>query len=188
MSGRREDCAMNDYAASVIAYLTAVLGLWLWTRRSEKRAIRYQWRKLHGVLIRTAIVFLILHFIFAGIGLRTAYGYLIILVLPVFLCLFDLTGVASAVALGIGFAVREWIFWFPSRREFISRNPGPEKARLDTAMMGMTGVALTDLKPTGVILIEGTMQPARAVVGFISKGDDIAVESVGAFEFRVKKL
>lgn len=62
-------------------------------------------------------------------------------------------------------------------------NPGLKQVEL----VGQTGVAVSDLKPTGMIAINETEHYARSETGFIPKGEKIVVTMVGAFELMVRK-
>ena len=55
-----------------------------------------------------------------------------------------------------------------------------------TSLIGLSGIALGDLKPTGKVLIEGAEHFARSEAGFIPQGEKIVVTSVGAFEVGVR--
>lgn len=45
----------------------------------------------------------------------------------------------------------------------------------DQSAIGKTGVVLTDLKPGGYILVDGTQHQAQSVVGYITKGEKVKV-------------
>lgn len=62
-------------------------------------------------------------------------------------------------------------------------NPGLTQV----VLIGQVGVAVSDLKPTGMITINKVEHYARAGDGFIPKGEKIVVTSVGVFEVGVRR-
>lgn len=55
------------------------------------------------------------------------------------------------------------------------------------SLAGKKGLAKTDLKPKGTVLVEGELWEAESVSGDIAKGAEIAVTAVEGFKVRVKK-
>ena len=53
-------------------------------------------------------------------------------------------------------------------------------------LIGDVGMAVSDLKPTGMIIINEVKHFARSENGFIPQGERIVVTSVGAFEVGVR--
>lgn len=54
---------------------------------------------------------------------------------------------------------------------------GFKASTYDAAAIGKNGVALTDLKPGGYILVDGVKHQASSVSGYITKGTEITVIS-----------
>jgi len=55
------------------------------------------------------------------------------------------------------------------------------------SLAGKKGLAKTDLKPSGTVLVEGELWQAESVSGDIAEGSEIAVTDVEGFKVRVKK-
>ena len=86
-------------------------------------------------------------------------------------------GLLVAFGVIIGLYIR-WIIG-PIRRR--SRLTGPE------AMIGKTGVAITDLKPKGEIRVEGEIWRAESFSGNIEKGEQVTVKKLNGLVVRVEK-
>lgn len=178
---------MNDYTVTAGAFAITATCLWTKTRKSEVRYVRWQWRKPHWPLLRLLAVFLGLHVVFGLLGIRTALGFLFVGILAMAALTVEFSGLWAVPVAAVGLVLYEWVFWFPSRRQLILRNPRPARTKGDDHLIGLDGVAVSDLKPTGTILIRGVEHTARSDGGFIAKGEKVVIEAAGDFELKVKK-
>ncbi len=93
------------------------------------------------------------------------------------------------VLLGVGAIVRLAIWRIKSTREkntlFLSKDQaGYVASSYEAALIGKKGVASSDLKPSGNILVEGNQYQALAQTGYIVKGCEVEVISgQGAYYF-----
>ncbi|RMH31306.1 MAG: hypothetical protein D6692_00615 [Planctomycetota bacterium] len=71
-------------------------------------------------------------------------------------------------------------------RASIEREKSEREARL--ALIGAEGVALTALRPVGVVEIDGVRHDAKAEVGLIDRGTPIRVTGVDGMQIRVRAV
>lgn len=77
----------------------------------------------------------------------------------------------------------------PSEEELEARRARDVEARrLRDASIGKIGVVLTEMRPVGIIELEGKRVDALAEVGFISPGTKVRVVSVDANEMKVRPI
>ena len=55
------------------------------------------------------------------------------------------------------------------------------------SLVGMTGVASTDLRPSGRVYLEGEFYDANSLKGFVDKGDEVVVIRYENFQLYVRK-
>jgi membrane-bound ClpP family serine protease len=178
----------SEYTATAVTYIISACALWIWTRKSRNRYIRWQWRRRHWILLRLLVVVLALHGLFALLDVHPAVGFLFVGAFAVFSALGDYTGVWTAVIGAIGWILYQWLFWLPSRRQLILRNPRPVGRNRRLNLVGAEAVAASDLKPSGIITLQGMSRSARSQFGFITKGEKVVIESIGDFEVIVRKV
>ena len=65
---------------------------------------------------------------------------------------------------------------------------GYKASSFDISSIGKKGVALSDLKPGGYILVEGKKQQALSVSGYITKGSEVEVITGSEESLIVKQL
>lgn len=179
---------MRDHLAALLVVAAGYAGLWWFTRRSTNRYIRWQWRRPGWILLRWTVFVLALHGVFWLSGFSTLAAFAIIAGAS-FLLLIGSFGPLGFAVVVLGGLVHEWIFWFPSRRHWVLRLP--RRVRTPSAPRkepGKEGTALTDLRPGGVVLVDGIEHQARSVLGFVDKGEPIRVEEVGDFELLVRRV
>ncbi len=179
---------MNDYFASAVAYAIALTVLWFYTRKGKSGYVRWQWRAPHWILGRLLVVFVILHIGFALTGIPAAWGYLTIVLFGGLAYAADSTGVTFVPFALIGFVLREWIFWLPSRNQLILRTRKTSEAGKPEHLIGQVGQALSDLKLAGKIAVNGQEFYARSEAGFVGKGENVLVSSVGDFGLVVRRV
>jgi len=176
----------SEYLATAATFAVLAVGLWAGTRKSKVRYIRWQWRRPHWILLRLFILVLAFHGLFALLDVHPAIGFLCVGMFSLF-ALGDFGGLLTAAVLGVGWGFYQWIFWLPSRRQLILRNPRPFRRSHGSELVGVEGVAASDLRPTGIIRVLGTDRNARSEFGLIARGEKVVVESVGDFEVNVRK-
>jgi membrane-bound ClpP family serine protease len=179
---------MNNYIVTLATYGITGFALWLFTRKSKVGYIRWQWRKPRWILARLLAVFVLLHCVFALAGISAVWGYLFVGLLCGLAFVADYTGVFALLVISVGFVFREWVFWFPSRHQLILPNQKPTDGATHEHLIGVTGTAVSDLKPAGKILIADTEYPARSEGEFVNKGTPVVVKSAGDFELRVQSV
>jgi membrane-bound ClpP family serine protease len=179
---------MNDYFASAVAYTIALIALWFYTRKGKSGYVRWQWRAPHWILGRLLVVFVMLHIGFALTGIPAAWGYLTIVLFGGVAYTADLTGVTFVPFALVGFVLREWIFWLPSRNQLILRTRKTKDVKEHTNLVGQMGLTISDLKLAGKIEVNGQEFYARSEAGFVGKGEDVLVSSVGDFELVVRRI
>jgi membrane-bound ClpP family serine protease len=177
---------MSDLIATFCAYVIMAIVLWHYTRRSKSGYVRRQWRKPGWILLRLFSLFVLAHGVFVFFDISTAIGFAGLAAGVALVFVADFSGMIGFALAGVGFVLHEWVFWFPSRHDFFLRHPKPVKKPEPTTLIGLTGITLGDLKPTGKVLVEGAEHVARSENGFIPKGEKIVVTSVGAFEVGVR--
>lgn len=177
---------MTDLIATLCTYALTAVVLWRYTRRSKSGYVRRQWRKPGWILLRLFCLFVLAHGVFVFFDVSTALGFAGLAAGVALVFVADFSGMIGVVLAGVGFVLHEWVFWFPSRHQFFLRHPKPARKADKTSLIGLSGIALGDLKPTGKVLIEGAEHYARSEDGFIPKGETIVVTSVGAFEVGVR--
>lgn len=180
---------VNDYLATLIAYGITGCALWIWTRKSRVRYIRWQWRRPHWIGLRLLALFALFHGLFVLVGVPTGPGFVgLALVLAIG---------ATAGAFGwpvliwiaiVAVMLHEWVFWFPSRRRLILRDPRPAIRTVSDRWVGVEGVASSDLRPSGNVRVGGVERPARSNVGFVNRGERVVIEAEEDFELRVRKM
>jgi membrane-bound ClpP family serine protease len=178
---------MADLIATACAYVITAIVLWRYTRRSKSGYVRRQWRRPGWILLRLLSLFVLAHGVFVFFDISTALGFAGLAAGVALVFVGDFSGMIGFALTGIGFVLHEWVFWFPSRHQFFLRHPKPARKADKTSLIGLSGTALGDLKPTGKVLIEGAEHFARSEAGFIPKGEKIVVTSVGAFEVGVRR-
>ena len=93
------------------------------------------------------------------------------------------------VLLGVGVVIRLAIWRIKSTREkntlFLGKDQsGYVASSFDSSLIGKKGVASSDLKPSGNIIVEGNHYQALAQTGYIVKGCEVEVISgQGAYYF-----
>lgn len=178
---------MSDGIVSLLCFALTAAILWWFTRRLEDEYVAKQWGNPIPVLVRLGCVFVCIHLLFALIDLPGYYGYLLLVAGALFAFGLDMTGVLAGVFLVVSFVFYEWVFWFPRSRAAVldasvSSLPQPHgEVELRSA-----GVALSDLKPVGKVLIDGHEYTARSDYEMIAKGEAVIVDSVGDFELVVR--
>lgn len=178
---------MSGYVTTAAVYLTSAWCLWLATRRSKSGYIRWQWRRPHWILLRLLVLAGVFHGLFALVGVHPALGFLFVGLFAVLaLTSFD-AGAAAFVALG--FAMHEWIFWLPSRRELVLREPRSVPPMSSGAQwVGQVGTVASDLKPAGTVIVQGVERPARSEQAFMERGEQVIVVAAADFEVIVRKV
>jgi membrane-bound serine protease (ClpP class) len=94
----------------------------------------------------------------------------------------SVTEVELFLVVVVGIVAALYFRWIigPIRRR--SKLTGPE------AVIGQTGVAVTDLKPYGEVRVEGIVWRAESASGQIVKGESVRVKSVKALALTVEKI
>ena len=119
--------------------------------------------------------------------MHAALGFLFVGLFTLVMIAADFGGVITVFVAAVGWLCYQWIFWLPSRRQLILRNPRPIRKEHRDEMVGLEGIAVSDLKPAGTITVEGIDRSARSSLGLIAKGEKVMIESVGDFEVTVRK-
>jgi membrane-bound ClpP family serine protease len=179
---------MNDSLATLVSYGITGFAIWWFTHKSRSGYIRWQWRRPHWILVRLLVVFLFLHCVFALVGVPAGWGYLVVGLFCGIAFVADWSGVFVLLTLAVGWILREWVFWLPSRHRLILRNRPATKLPAQEHLVGLAGSVVSDLKPTGRINIGGSEYPARSEGKFVLKGTPVVVKAVGAFELRVQSI
>jgi membrane-bound ClpP family serine protease len=177
---------MNDYLVSAAVYGVAILVSWQYARRAKAGYLRWQWRRPHWILLRLLVVVIIFHGAFAWLGIAPLKGYAVVVGIAGLCVLADVTGVLALLAGAVGFVFREWVFWFPSRHELILRTKKPVATAVDQTLVGQLGQVVSDLKLVGKIEVKGRQFYARSEAGFVGRGENVLVTSVGDFELVVR--
>ena len=84
------------------------------------------------------------------------------------------------MALSVGFVIKYALWRIPRTKSGFSiysndDQAGYKASSFDSAMIGKEGVALTDLRPGGYVLIEGQKQAVISQSGYIQKGVKVRV-------------
>ena len=98
----------------------------------------------------------------------------------------------AAAIVGVIAVVRFAVWQIPRGKKesiYLDKDQGGFKAStFDPTAIGKTGVALSDLKPGGFVLIEGKKHQALSIAGYITKGSTITVISGQEESLIVKNL
>ena len=140
---------------------------------------------------RLLVPFLLFSVIFRMIGVSVLSGYLFIVAL-----LWVSFAAPSFCGLGLLLIVftyifYEWSFGFPDKKYWIlapklSRDK-TDKDQMD-CLIGQTGTSVTDLKPSGKVLVNESEYEARCEDGFLNRNEPIKVVDKKAFGLIVRKL
>jgi membrane-bound serine protease (ClpP class) len=92
-----------------------------------------------------------------------------------------LTEIELGLLVVFGVIIGLYIRWVIGPLRWRSKLTGPE------AMIGKTGVAVTDLKPKGEVRVEGEIWRAESLSGDIAKGERVTVKALKGLVFMVEK-
>ena len=111
--------------------------------------------------------------------------------------LIGLVGVAVATPIVVIGGFRIWSSTKIGRQmlgeeseQLLTRQRDEEKRQKDelASMVGMRGVALTDLHPIGVVKVESKRYDAQAEVDLIDAGEKIVVSHADGFQIKVRRV
>ena len=176
---------MNEALTGLSAYSITMLLLWLFTRKDKK--VEKNWKKPFGVFIRMAALFALLHLFLVTLPFETWQSYSVIIFAIAFSFLWQLYDFDLMAVLIVFWLIYQWAFWFPVKNEVILKNEPKQKKKSELEGLPKYGVASTDLKPIGMIKIEGKEHTAISTLGFVSSGDRVVIEGSNGIELRVRK-
>jgi len=179
---------MRDSFSSILAFLIALMVIWLATRNSKSGYVRRQWRRPGWIVLRLLLLIASFHALFLLLHIPTVAGFLGLAIFWLVALWADLSGVFTILVIIAGALFYEWVFWFPSRHELILRNKKPEDLPDRSDLMGAVGVAVTDLKLFGRIEVAGAQHEAKSAAGLITKGEKVQVCSTNSLELVVRRV